>query len=83
VTIPTVVGEESPNGLNGDGLYRDIDSDGELTLADMQAFFEHRDDSLVQNNAELFKFSGGDESAVTLEGVRALYSDLQSSGDDP
>jgi outer membrane protein assembly factor BamB len=83
VTIPPVVGEESPNDLNSDGLYRDIDGDGEFTVGDVQALFEHRDDSVVQNNAELFNFSGGDESAVTLEDVRALYSDLQSSGDDP
>jgi hypothetical protein len=34
----------------------------------------------VQNNVELFNFSGGDKSTVSLEKVRALYSDLQSSG---
>jgi PKD repeat protein len=80
--IPPVVGENPPNDLNGDGLYRDINGDGEFTVGDVQALFENLDDSVVQNNAELFNFSGGDESAVTLEDVRALHSDLQSSGGD-
>jgi len=77
--IPPIVGENPPSDLNGDGLYRDINGDGEFTVGDVQALFENLDNGVVQDNAELFNFSGGDESAVTLEDVQALHSDLQSS----
>jgi hypothetical protein len=31
--------ESAPQHLNGDGLYRDVNGDGSLTVADVQIFF--------------------------------------------
>jgi len=70
---PAIVGGDPPQDPDGDGLYEDIDGDGELTVGDVQLFFENRDSEVVQTNAEFFNFSGTDPDEVTVADVQALF----------
>jgi len=83
---PAVVGTDPPRDLDGDGLYEDIDGDGELSIGDVQQFFQNRDADVVQNNAEFFNFSAADTAAasdtvtpeeVTIGDVQALFQLFQ------
>jgi PKD repeat protein len=74
---PPVTGENPPTDSDGDGLYEDINGDGDLTISDVQVLFQHLNSSVVQNNAELFNFSGNDSTEVTLGDVQALFQLLQ------
>jgi len=77
--LAPIVGEHPPQSLTGDGLYRDIQGDGEFTLRDVQVFFDNREDRVIQGNPALFNFSGGSATEVTLADVRALYTNLVDS----
>ena len=72
---PPVVGDDPPQDLNGDGLYRDVNGDGQLTIADVQVFFNNRNDPVVQNNAEFFNFDGAEPAEVTIADIQALFQD--------
>jgi len=70
---PPITGEDPPQDPDGDGLYEDVDGDGELTVGDVQLFFENRDSEVIQTNAEFFNFSGTDPDEVTVADVQALF----------
>lgn len=75
---PPVPGQENPpQDVTGDGLYEDIDGDGEFTIGDVQLFFQHRNADVVQANAEFFNFSGNDPDEVTIGDVQALFQRFQ------
>lgn len=77
---PALPGEENPpKDIDGDGLYEDINGDGELTVGDVQLFFTHRNADVVRANAEFFNFSGEESGTVTNADVEALYQLLQSA----
>lgn len=69
---PPIFGNAPARDLDGDGLYEDIDGDGTLTVSDVQLLFENRNTTAIQNNAEMFNFSGDNAGEVTLDDVRAL-----------
>jgi PKD repeat protein len=74
-----VPGQEAPpQDMTGNGLYEDIDGDGDFALEDIQILFENRNTTSVQKNAEFYNFSGNNSEEVTLEDVRALYQILQN-----
>jgi PKD repeat protein len=79
---PPVVGDDPPRDIDGDGLYRDVDGDGQFTVSDVQAFFDHRREDVVLNNAEYFNFAGGDPPDVSLADVQALFQDLVARDPD-
>ena len=70
-----MVEDTAPQSLAGDGLYRDIDGNGQFTIGDVQLFFEHRDADVVQDNAEFFNFDGGESPGVSIVDVQALFLD--------
>jgi len=70
------VGEAPPQDLNGDGLYRDVDGDGEFTVSDIQTLFENLDTDAVQERSEQFNFTGSNSGQVTVGDVQALFFDL-------
>jgi len=70
---PPVVGDDPPQDLDGDGLYEDIDGDGELTIGDVQVFFQNRSSDAVQNNPAAFNFDDSDPADVTIGDVQALF----------
>ena len=76
---PPVVGTDRPKDLDGDGLYRDVTGDGQFTVADVQAFFEHRHEDVVLNNAEYFNFAGSDPPEVSIADVQVLFEELVAS----
>jgi hypothetical protein len=50
-----------PQDLDGDGLYEDVNGNGEVNLNDVQALFVNRDSAVIQENGALFDFNGNGE----------------------
>lgn len=67
---------ELPRDLTGDGLYEDIDGDGELTINDVQVLFEHINEDTVQENSEYYDFSDLNSEEVNIFDVQALFKRL-------
>jgi PKD repeat protein len=61
----------TPQDVNGDGLYEDVNGDGAVTITDVQALFANRDDAVVQNNPTQFDFNG--DGQFTVVDVQALF----------
>ncbi|PSQ62958.1 MAG: PKD domain-containing protein [Halobacteriales archaeon SW_8_66_22] len=74
-----VVGGDPPTDPDGDGLYEDIDGDGEFTIGDVQLFFQYRDSDAIQDNAEFFNFSRGEPAEVTIADVQELFQELSNT----
>lgn len=60
----------------GDGRLNDINGDGRFTIADVQLFFENRNNDVIQNNVSLFDFSGN--GAIGVSDVQVLFEQLQA-----
>ncbi|PSQ10069.1 cell surface protein, partial [Halobacteriales archaeon QS_7_68_65] len=69
--------ENPPTDPDGDGLYEDVNGDGELTQADAQALYDNLDDPTVQNNVDAFDFNG--DGSVTQADAQALYDEWSTS----
>ncbi|WP_090617445.1 fibronectin type III domain-containing protein [Natrinema salaciae] len=52
------IGEHEARDPDGDGLYDDVDGDGQTTHADVNAFYEHLEADGVQENPDAFDFDG-------------------------
>jgi len=81
-TIIAPIGDSSspPSDIDGDGLYEDVDGDGQFTLDDVTHLFEYRNTPAVQNNPSNFNFDGRQNpTEVTLADVQALYERLQGT----
>ena len=67
-----------PQDVTGDGLYRDLNGDGEFTIADVQLLFEHYERPAMQEHIPAYDFTGfGD---VSIFDVQQLFNELQASG---
>ncbi|PCR91867.1 cellulase family glycosylhydrolase [Natrinema ejinorense] len=55
------VGDHEARDTNDDGLYEDVDGDGETTHEDVNAFFENLESDGVQENSDAFDFDGNGE----------------------
>lgn len=71
---PPVVGDDRPQDLNDDGLYEDVNGDGEANVFDVQILFNNLDNPAVQDYAEYYNFSGQDEEEVGIFDVQALFN---------
>jgi subtilisin family serine protease len=71
---PSITANKSPQDLNGDGLYRDLDGDGTLSIADVQLLLEHREENVVQHYTRFFDYN--DDGVVSLADVRVLFQSL-------
>ena len=69
---PPAISGDRPQDPNGDGLYEDIDGDGELSIFDVQALFTGLDAAAEYPAA--FSFNGGAD--VTIFDVQALFNAL-------
>ena len=76
---PPIAGGTPPTDPDGDELYEDIDGDGELTIGDVQLFFQNRNSAVVQDNAEFFNFSGNNAAKVTIADVQALFQEFRNA----
>lgn len=77
--VPNVeVVEGSPaTDTIGDGKLNDINGDETFDIFDVQALYNNLDSDAVQNNPDLFDFSGNGESPSIFD-VQALYNQLQA-----
>ena len=74
-TPPDVNGDGSlPGDLDGDGLYEDVNGDGELDSGDAQALFSNRESAAVQNNVGAFDFNG--DGSINAGDAQALFSEV-------
>lgn len=80
-SLPAVGGNDPPMDIDSDGLYEDIDGNGEADIFDVQTLYDNLDTSAVQDNAEVYNFSDGDPTEVTILDVQELYNQITSSSD--
>lgn len=74
-TAPIGGGESLPQDRNNDGLFEDIDGDGDLTVADVQLLFEEMA-AIPEGETQFYNFSGTDPDRVTIFDVQALFNRL-------
>lgn len=75
---PALPGFDHPPGdLTGDGLFEDIDGDGEFNIFDVQALFEGVKSDTVQNNSPAFNFDDNNIGTVDIFDVQALFESLE------
>jgi hypothetical protein len=75
-TPPDVNGDgELPADLDGDGLYEDVNGDGEFNTGDTQALFSSREDAVVQNYVDQYDFNG--DGSVNVGDAQALFTQTQ------
>lgn len=72
--------EDPPQDLSDDGLYEDIDGDGESDVLDVQVLFENLYEHEVQEYAEFYDFARLDSDNVTIFDVQALFNYMQQNG---
>ncbi|SDM53166.1 hypothetical protein SAMN04487949_1980 [Halogranum gelatinilyticum] len=70
--------QNSPNDLNGDGLYEDTNGDGVFNIVDIQATFANINDPVIQNNPEKFNYNG--DATFDIVDVQAQYYLLINGG---
>lgn len=58
---PEVVDGQQPQDPDYDGTYEDVNGDGRVSIADVSALFENRDDEAVQEELRYFDFDGDDQ----------------------
>jgi hypothetical protein len=74
VTVPPTFGDSPAQNADGDPALEDVNGDGEVTVADVQAFFQNRESEKVQSNAALFDFDG--DGDVTIGDVQILFEEV-------
>jgi hypothetical protein len=72
--------ENAPNDPDGDGLYEDVNGDGNVDVGDAQAIFSNTDDPVIQNNVAAFDFNG--DGGVNVGDAQALFANGVEAGDD-
>ncbi|KTG27105.1 hypothetical protein [Haloferax profundi] len=63
-----------PADLDGDGLFEDINHDGNVTVSDVQALFANRDGSVAQDNAGRFDFT--QDGQLNIVDIQHLFVGL-------
>lgn len=64
------LGEYEPQDTTGDGLYNDVNGDGQTTHGDVNVLFEYIESDAVQNNPEKFDFD--ENGQISFSDVLAL-----------
>jgi len=74
---PSLPGAENPPAdPDGDGVYEDINGDGDLNIFDVQMLFDNLDTSTVQNHPSAYDFAGLENGRVEVFDVQALYNEM-------
>ena len=74
-TPPDVNGDGNlPGDPDGDGLYEDVNGDGELNAGDAQALFSNRDSPPVQEFADAFDFN--DDGSLNVGDAQVLFTEV-------
>jgi hypothetical protein len=64
--------QDLPGDLDGDGLYEDVNGDGNVDSGDAQSLFSNRDADAVQDNVAAFDFNG--DGSVNVGDAQALFN---------
>ncbi|MFC5973467.1 hypothetical protein ACFPYI_19230 [Halomarina salina] len=78
---PPAVSENQPlpGDLDGDGLFEDVNGDGQANVGDAQSLFSNRDDAAVQQYVAQYDFN--DDGVVNVGDAQALFSLITGSDD--
>jgi hypothetical protein len=68
--------EGLPTDIDNDGYYEDINGDGELTVADVQGLWAHRNADTITNYGEHYDFN--EDGTFDVVDVQALWNELNS-----
>jgi len=71
---PALVGDSRPTDPDGDGVYEDVNGDGTIDIADVQALFDNFEGDPAQSNPAAFDLNGDDKLDVT--DVVRLFGEL-------
>jgi len=71
---PPVVGDDAPTDTDGDGLYEDVNGNGQPDIGDVQALFVNKDSTVVTNNQGAFDFNGNGQ--IDIGDVQALFNQI-------
>ncbi|ELZ65080.1 peptidase, m36 (fungalysin) family protein [Haloferax prahovense DSM 18310] len=73
---PPAIGSDrnSPTDPDDDGVYEDVNGDGEFNVIDVSALFDNRNDAAVQEHGRFFDFNG--DGAFNVIDVSALFDQL-------
>ena len=63
--------ENPPTDTDGDGLYEDVNGNGDFNIVDVQAFFQNYQSDSVQDHPAAFDFN--DNGEVNVVDVQALF----------
>ena len=63
-----------PQDLDGDGLYEDVNGDGDVNVGDAQALFAFEDSATVQEHAALFDIN--EDGDVNVGDAQALFAQV-------
>jgi len=74
VTVPPMFGDSPAQNADDDLALEDVNDDGEVTVADVQVFFQNRGSETVQSNTELFDFD--QDGSVTIGDVQILFDEV-------
>ncbi|NHN60176.1 MULTISPECIES: dockerin type I domain-containing protein [Halorussus] len=77
VTVTQVsVGSFDPvTDPDGDGVYEDVNGDGEVDINDVQAAWTYRNSQAMTDNPELFDFNG--DGAFDILDIQALFAQIE------
>jgi hypothetical protein len=67
-------GEGLPTDGDDDGLYEDVNGDGNVTVADVQTLWDNRNDPAITDNAEFYDFNG--DGSFDVVDVQALWNEI-------
>jgi len=71
IESPAIVGDSPAQDLDDDGVYEDVNGDGEFNIVDVNALFQNYNSQAVQDNLDLFDFNG--DGSVNIVDVNALF----------
>jgi len=75
VEIPPVGDfQNSPTDPDDDGLYEDVNGDGQFNIVDVQALFANLDDETIENYPDAFDFNG--DGTVNVVDVQKLFTEV-------
>jgi len=74
-TPPDVNGDGNlPSDADGDGLYEDVNGDGDLNTGDAQALFSNRESAVIQSYLDAYDFNG--DGVVNVGDAQVLFTEI-------
>ncbi|MGB9956582.1 PKD domain-containing protein [Haloferax prahovense] len=72
---PAIVADRLPTDVDNDGVYEDINGDGNVSVSDVQAMFANRDDDALRQQRGAFDFTG--DGDINIVDVQRLFADVR------